>query len=201
MRSILIIGIVDIVLGIFAFVVPVKFYTIAMSLFTPSISPPFGIKTVQFIAFLLFLIAIILVVNGLALLFLGKKLERVPELKAFSEAGEYLGELKGVEIEEGEVERFEIEGEETEVVSKEEVSAIDDVMLLKEKEEKSTEHPMVGKEVYTELGEFLGYVESTTLGSEGEAIELLVAKGDKKRVVPREEIESSDGVIIVKAPD
>jgi sporulation protein YlmC with PRC-barrel domain len=197
MRSIQVIGIVNILIGIVWFSAPVKFYSAAMKLFTPEISPPFGVGAVQTVTFLLLLPAFILILNGVALLALGIKLERVPELKAFSEAGEYIGRLKGVEIEEGEVERFEVEEQ---VLEKEDVVAVDDVLLIKEREEfkgPAERHEFVGKEVYTKKGEYLGKVESVTLDKEGNATEFVTVKGDKRRVLQASDVDSSNDVIII----
>lgn len=196
------IGIFNIILGFIAFIAPVKFYSLASKLFTPEVSPPFSSGAVQTTTFLLFLPGIVLVVNGFALIALGYKLQHVPEMKAFTESGDYLGEVKGVEMEEGELERVEVEGDEPEVYSKEQVTAVDDVVLVKEEEELQGEvaqHEIVGKEVYSEEGDYYGKVESVTLDEEGNVLEFMAVRGSDKRIIASSDIASRNGVILVKA--
>jgi sporulation protein YlmC with PRC-barrel domain len=201
MRLIQGIGIFNILIGFLAFLAPVKFYLTASSLFTPSVSPPFTMGAVKTTTLFLFLPGIVLVINGIALIALGMKLQRVPEIKAFTEAGDYLGEVKGVEVEEGRVEKIEVgEEPEPEVYPKEKVAAVDDVMLVKEeKAPPMTKHEIVGKEVYSEAGDYYGKVESVTLNEEGKLLEFLVVKGETKRILSSADILTRGTVILVKA--
>ena len=93
MKTLKTIGIFNIVIGIIAFIAPVKFYSIASKLFIPEVSPPFSFDAVQTTTFLLFIPGIVLVINGIALIAMGYKLEHVPEMKAYSESGGYLESL------------------------------------------------------------------------------------------------------------
>jgi sporulation protein YlmC with PRC-barrel domain len=105
-------------------------------------------------------------------------------------------------MEEGEMERVEVEGEETEVYPKEQLTAVDDVVLVKEEEAPQgevTRHEIVGKEVYSEEGEYYGKVESVTLDEEGNVLEFMAVKGDDKRIIASSDIASRNGVILVKA--
>lgn len=201
MRSVQGIGILNIILGLIALYLPVKFYSFASNLFTSEVSPPFSLGAIKVLTLFLFLPSLVLVVNGIALLTLGIKLERVPEYKAFSEAGEYIGRLKGVKIKEGEVERFDLEGGEKEVLPGKRLVAMDDVVIVKRPDVDigGVRHEFIGKEVYTGLGEYLGKVESVVLDKEGEVLEFLAMRGSKKKLIKSEDIESHDGVIIVKS--
>ncbi|MEE8167314.1 MAG: PRC-barrel domain-containing protein [Candidatus Hydrothermarchaeales archaeon] len=200
MRSIRGIGILNILLGVIALWLPLKFYSFATSLFTPEVSPPFSLGAIKTLTIFLFLPSIVLITNGIALISLSSKLEKVPELKAFSEAGQYIGRLKGVEIAEGEVERFDLEGEK-EVLPKEQLTAVDDVMIIKKPPMGigGVHHEFISKEVYNEFGEYLGKVESVTVDKKGELIDFLAIRGKEKRTITTDDMDSSDGVIIVKS--
>lgn len=203
MKTVQGVGILNVVLGLIAVYLPIKFYSFASNLFTADVSPPFSLGAIKLLTLFLFLPSLVLVVNGIALITLGTKLERVPEYKAFSESGEYMGRLKGVEMAEGEVERFNVgEGEEEkEVLPGERLVAMDDVVIVKKPmvDIGGVRHEFVGKEVYTELGEYMGKVDSVVLDKQGEVIEFRAMRGDKKKVIKSEDVDSHDGVIIVKS--
>jgi sporulation protein YlmC with PRC-barrel domain len=129
--------------------------------------------------------------NGAALIILALKLEKVPELKVFSEKGEYVGRVKGVEAREGKFEKLEVKDK---VLSKEDI-AIKDVLVLKDK--KIEKHEFIGKEVYTTKGQYLGKVESVSLDPEGNVSQFTTIKDGKKKVVQGEKINSSGEVILV----
>ncbi len=201
MRSIQIIGIINIIIGIIALFGVWKFYSAANELFTPDVSPPFGPGAIKTAAFYFSIPGFILILNGAALYAIGSKLRNVPEFKAFSETGVYMGRLKGVEVEEGEVERFEVEGKETKVLQKDDLTAVDDVALIKGHEGDGSgkvRHELVGKEVYTKRGDYYGKVESVTLDKNGDIMEFLALKGGERKIIKHSDIESGNGVIIVK---
>tara|TARA_B100000315_G_C14572933_1_gene586513 strand:+ start:1403 stop:2017 length:615 start_codon:yes stop_codon:yes gene_type:complete len=195
------IGIFNIIIGIIAFIAPVKFYSIASKLFIPEVSPPFSFDAVQTTTFLLFIPGIMLVINGIALIAMGYKLEHVPEMKAYSESGDYLGKVKGVEVDSGELEKVEIEGEEVGIYKKENMTAVDDVVLIKEDEKNINEdvkqHGIVGKEVYDESGVYYGKIESVTLDEQDKLLEFMTIRGNTRTIINSSEISSSNGVILV----
>ncbi len=201
MRAVEGVGILNIGLGLIALYLPVKFYSFASGLFTPEVAPPFSLGAVKVLTVFLFLPTVILIVNGIAMLSLGLKLEKVPEYMAFSEAGEYMGRLKDVNIEEGEVESFDLDekGEETSH-TKDDLLAVDDVMIVKEPQVEigGVRHEFVNKEVYNGFGEYLGKVVEVTLDKDQEVISLLAMRGETEKVIKGDDIESSNGVIIVK---
>ncbi len=202
MRLVQGIGIFNIVIGLIALLAPVKFYLTATSLFTPAVSPPFTMGAIKTATFFLILPGVVLVVNGAALIVLGMKLQKVPEMKAFTEAGDYIGEVKGVEVEEGKVEKIQVgEEPEPEVYEKEQVAAVDDVVLVREEEAppRITRHEIVGKEVYSEAGDYYGKVDSVTLDEEGNLLEFLVTRGGSQRVIPSSDILTRGTVILVRA--
>lgn len=195
------IGIFNIIVGFIAFIAPVKFYSVASKLFTPEVSPPFAFGAVQTTTLFLFIPGIVLVVNGFALIALGYKLQHVPEMKAFTESGGYLGEVKGIEMGGGGMEKVEIGDDEPEVYPKEQVTAVDDVVLVKAEDEPQVEvaqHEIVGKEVYSQEGEYYGKVESVTLDEEGNVLEFMAIRGSDKRIIASSDIASRNGVILVK---
>ncbi len=61
-------GMAEIALGLFSFIIPVKFYTFAMKLFTPDVSPPFSMEAVLYTTLVLALPGVVLLINGVALL-------------------------------------------------------------------------------------------------------------------------------------
>jgi sporulation protein YlmC with PRC-barrel domain len=201
MRTVKAIGILNIVFGILFLIAPIKFYLASMKLFTPEVSPPFGLGVIRLITFLLIFPSLILILNGAAFFSLAWRIERVPEIKVFSEAGRYLGRVTGVEIgKEKEIEKFEVEGR---TFDKEDVAAVDDVLIVKEEEEikgPAERHEFVGREVYTTKGVYLGKVESVTLDPDGKPIEFVAVKGTKKEIFRSEDIKTSNDVIIIKSP-
>lgn len=201
MRLIQTIGVLNISIGVIWLLAPMKFYSAAMELFTPDVSPPFDASAVHTVTFLLLLPAFIFILNGIAIVFMGLKFDRVPELRVFKETGEYVGMVEGLEEKNGSIEKFLI-GDEKEIKEKGDILAMDDVILLKDDIGSGTpegrKHEFVGMEVYDTKGEYFGRVESVTLDESQNVTEFLVLRGENKRVIKTEDIESSNDVIIVK---
>ncbi|NOZ82533.1 MAG: hypothetical protein GXN98_01760 [Euryarchaeota archaeon] len=61
-------GVAEILLGLFSFLIPFKFYSFAMKLFTPDVSPPFSMEAVLYTTLVLALPGVVLLINGAALL-------------------------------------------------------------------------------------------------------------------------------------
>ncbi len=201
MRLIQLIGLINIGVGAVAFSVPLEFSSSARILFTSAVPPPFTMDAIQTLTYLLFIPGAILVLNGVALLLLGTKIRGVAELKVFSEAGEFMGRVKGVEVKEGKAEKLELEGRE-EVLPREELSAAGEVLIAKEERaEGKVRHEFVGKEVYTQLGEYLGKVESVFLDDKGDAIDFTVVRGENRKIIKFSDVDATDGAIIVKSQE
>ncbi len=210
MRIIIAIGAVNVLLGLFAFLAPLKFYSIASQLFTPEISPPFSFSLVQTAALYLSLPADVLLLNGAAFMLLGLKLERVAELRAFSEEGNSMGKLKAVEVEDGKVKKFELEddsGSKT-FFKKEAIAAVRSALIVRSGAQESApksmprsvvENEFVGKEVYNQFGKYYGKVVSVNLDDSGRVSDFLAVRGSEKRVIKANDVDSNDGVIIVRA--
>jgi sporulation protein YlmC with PRC-barrel domain len=197
MRAIRVIGAVDIILGLIFAVVPIEFYKMVKALFTPSIQPPLGWGTIWSIVVVLWIPTLALILSGVALLLVDEKLINVPEYEVYTETGKFVGGLKKVRMVEGEVESFVVDEEEgEEEILEEDVVAGDDVILVKE--ERTRRHPSIGKEVYTERGDFLGYVVEVKVDSENNLLELEVEKGEFKSTVKKPDIISIERVILVK---
>ncbi|MFQ6003852.1 MAG: hypothetical protein ACE5KJ_08905, partial [Candidatus Zixiibacteriota bacterium] len=114
------------------------------------------------------------------------------------DAGEYMGEVEGVEVEGESVRSLELERGVK--VPKEDLSGVDDVVVVKKRKgKKKTKHHFVWKEVFTELGEFIGRVEDVELDELGEIVKLEAAKGSATRIIAKDDIVGSNGVIMIKA--
>lgn len=211
MRVIIAIGAANILLGLFAFLAPLKFYSIASQLFTPEISPPFSFGLVQTAALYLSLPAVVLLLNGAALVLLGFKMEHVAELEAFSEEGSSLGMVKAVEAEEGRVKKFELEDEagKRAVFKKDAIAAVRSALIVRSGAQESASAPIarrsivenefVGKEVYNQFGKYYGKVSSVNLDALGKVSDFEVVRGNERRVIRSSDVDSNDGVIIVRA--
>lgn len=201
MRIIQTIGVLNVFIGVIWLLAPMKFYSAAMALFTPDVSPPFDASAVHTVTFLLLLPAFIFILNGIAIVFIGLKFERVAELKVFKPTGEYVGLVEGLEEKNGDIEKFLVGGEE-EIKEKDDILAMDDVILLKDdlvsESLEGRRHEFVGMEVYDKRGEYFGRVEFVTLDESQNVTEFLVLRGENKRIIKPEDIESSNDVIIVK---
>lgn len=201
MRIIQTIGVLNVFIGVIWLLAPMKFYSAAMALFTPDVSPPFDASAVHTVTFLLLLPAFIFILNGIAIVFIGLKFERVAELKVFKPTGEYVGLVESLEEKNGDIDKFLIGGEE-EIKEKDDILAMDDVILLKDdlvsESLEGRRHEFVGMEVYDRRGEYFGRVEFVTLDESQNVTEFLVLRGENKRIIKPEDIESSNDVIIVK---
>lgn len=202
MRVFQLIGAINILIGIVWLLAPMKFYSAAMGLFTPEVSPPFDASAVNSVTVLLLLPAIIFMVNGIAIFFMGLRFDRVPELKVFKETGEYVGRVKSVEEKKGEIEKFLVEDEE-EIRKKDDILSMDDVILVKSDAEggitPERKHEFMGLEVYDKNGDYFGKVESVTLDDNFDATEILAVRGDSKKIFKTEEFEPKKDVIIIKS--
>jgi len=182
------VGVLNLILGAVALLAPVKFYSFATKLFTPDVAPPFGAEAIRSATLMLLIPGLVLIANGVALLYLSRVLEAPG--RASPEAGEYLRRLRREEgLERG--------GEEFELAS-EELEETPGYALSQEEEFVRVRHEMIGKEVYDRKGNYYGRVESVTLNEEGELREFLVRRRDRRRVFKAEDIESNDGVVLVR---
>ncbi len=198
MRTIRIIGIANVILGVAFAVVPLNFFKMVRSMFSSSLQPPFGWGAVWTVALLLWVPTLTLIISGAALILIEEKLGNVPEYKVFTDTGKFVGRIKEVIAPEGDVESFVVDDEEEgEIeIQKEDVISGDDVVLVKE--DRLKKHPSVGKEVYSEKGEFLGYVKDVRMSSEDDVEEIDVGKGDVNTTITKENIISMDRVVLVK---
>ncbi|WP_456475709.1 PRC-barrel domain-containing protein [Candidatus Pyrohabitans sp.] len=198
MKVVRAVGVLNLLFGLVALLAPVKFYSFAMRLFTPDVSPPFGVGAIQLTTLMLFIPSLVLIANGAALLFLSYRLE-TPAKAASSPTREYLKRLseeEGLKLSD-EGEEFELfEGE-----AKEELEETPGYALSQGEEYVKVRHEMIGKEVYDKRGNYYGRVISVTLGEEGDVREFLVKRGDRKRVFSSEDVEANDGVILVRRQD
>ena len=195
MKVVRAVGVLNLILGFVALLAPVKFYTFAMKLFTPDVSPPFGTGAIRMTAFVLLLPGLVLIANGAALLYLSYALEAAPR-SAAPATREYLRRLRKEEgLGWSEKEEFELPGDE----AREELEETPGLALSQGGEYIRLRHEMIGKEVYDRKGNYYGKVVSVTLSEEGEVREFLVRRRDKRRVFSAEDIESNNGVILVRA--
>lgn len=197
MRLIRVIGAVNVILGVVFSIIPIQFYRMIKTVLTPSIQPPFGWGAIWTVALLLWIPTLGLIISGVALILIDEKLIKVPEYDVYTGTGKFLGSIRKVKAPEGVAESFIVDEEEgEEEILDEDVLAGDDVVLVKE--DRTRRHSAVGKEVYTERGDFLGYVKDVALGPEGGLIEINVRKGEFKTTVKKSDILSIDTIILVK---
>lgn len=191
MRQLRAIIVVSILLGIISLSIPLRFYGVMSSIFGSLTPPPFDFAVVRTFTFVFALPAITLILMGIALYYVMEKLEKVAELEVIRESGEVMGYLKKVRVEEGEVESFVVdEGKE---IGKEDILAVDDTIIVK-----MPENEFEGKEVYTEVGEFLGYVKDVEVDENEEPVSIEVEKKDKKIEINVRDVVSTENVVIVK---
>ena len=196
MKVVRAVGVLNLLLGLVALLAPVKFYSFAMRLFTPDVSPPFGVDAIQLTTLMLFIPSLVLIANGAALLFLSYRLETSTKV-ASSPTREYLKRLSEEEgLKLGEGEEFELFEE-----AKEELEETPGYALSQGEEYVKVRHEMIGKEVYDRRGNYYGRVISVTLDEEGDVREFLVKRGDRKRVFSSEDVETNNGVILVRRQD
>jgi sporulation protein YlmC with PRC-barrel domain len=204
MRLFQTVGAINIFIGAVWLLAPVKFYSAAMELFTPEVSPPFDVGAVHTVTFLLLLPALLFILNGVTIVIMGLKFDRVPELRVFKETGEYLGRVEGLEEMGGDIERFLVEGDE-DIKEKDDILAVDDVIIVKDDlgpEITSSEgirHEYIGTEVYDKKGEYFGVVESVSLDENQNITEFLVLRGESKKIIKAADVESDNDVIIIKS--
>ena len=197
------IGAVNIFIGVVWLMAPVKFYSAAMALFTPEVSPPFDTGAVTTVTFLLLLPALLFILNGVTILVMGQRFDKVPELRVFKDTGEYMGRVEALEELDGEIERFLVEGDD-DVKEKDDILAMDDVMIVKDDlgpeipSSDGVRHAYIGTEVYNKKGEYFGIVESVSLDENQEITEFLVMRGETKKVIKATEVKSDNDVIIIK---
>jgi len=201
MRLFQTIGVLNILIGGIWLLAPIKFYSAAMELFTPEVSPPFDAGAVHTVTFLLLLPAFIFILNGITIMFMGLKFDRIPELRVFRETGEYVGRGGGIEERRGDIGRF-LVGDDEEVKEKDDILAMDDVIIIKDDIEsgisEGIRHEFIGMEAYNKKGEYFGMVESVSLDENQNVTEFLVLRGENKRVIKAEDVESQNDVIIIK---
>lgn len=192
MRQLRVLVLVCILLGLFSLSFPLKFYGVMSGIFG-SLSPaPFDFSVVKTFTFIFALPAITLILLGVALYFITVKLENVAELEVIRESGERIGGLKKVRIDEDVIESFVTDEEE--VIEKEEVAGVDDAVMVK-----MSENEYEGKEVYSEVGEFLGYVKNVITDEHEVITSLEVEKKGQMTEVRESDVLSAENVVIVRA--
>ena len=199
------IGAVNIFIGVVWLMAPLKFYSAAMALFTPEISPPFDTGAVTTVTLLLLLPALLFILNGVTIMVMGERFDRVPELRVFKESGAYVGRVEALEEINGEIEKFLVDGDE-DIRGKEDILAMDDVIIVKDEVDDiesvssgRVRHGYIGTEVYNKKGEYFGIVESVSLDENQNITEFLVLRGDSKKIIRAADVESDDDVIIIKS--
>jgi sporulation protein YlmC with PRC-barrel domain len=191
MRQLRAIVAVSIILGVISLSIPLRFYGIMSGIYDSLTPPPFNFAVVRTFTFVFALPAITLILMGIALYYVVEKLERVAELEVITKRGAGVGRLKKIRLEEDEVESIVVEGGRE--IEKEDVVAVDDTIIVK-----TSAGEFEGKEVYTEVGEFLGYVKNVKVDENEEPVTLEVEKKDKKVDRSVDDVISADMVVIVK---
>ncbi len=192
MRQLRAIILVSVALGLISLSIPIRFYGTMSGIFG-SLSPaPFDFSVVRTFTFIFALPAITLLLLGIAVYYITLKLERVAELEVLRETGEARGTLKKIRVVDEEIESIETEKDRS--IKKGEILAIDDTIIVKEPKDE-----FEGKEVYSEVGDFLGYVRDVKTDDSGEVFSIGVEKRDIQREIAVEDVLSVENVIIIKA--
>jgi sporulation protein YlmC with PRC-barrel domain len=183
---------ISILLGILSLSIPLKFYGVMSGIFGSLDPAPFNFSVVRTFTIVFALPAITLILMGIALYYVVIRLEKMPELEVIRESGEFMGTVKKVMVDEGEVESFVLD--EDKEVETEDVLAVDDTIIVKAPENEFDE-----KEVYSEVGEFIGVVTGFKTDELGEITSLDVVKGETKKSVAVGDVLSTENVVIIKA--
>jgi sporulation protein YlmC with PRC-barrel domain len=192
MRQLRAIIVVFLLLGILSLSIPLRFYGLMSSIYGSMTPAPFNFTVVRTLTVVFALPAITLILVGIALYFVVEKLERVAELEVIRESGEDLGRVKKIRVEDDEVKSYVTE--EDREIGKEDILAVDDAVIVK-----LPDNEFDQKEVYSEAGEFLGYVTEVLSDDSGEVSAIIVEKKEKKREIPIDDVLSVESIIIVKA--
>ncbi len=192
MRQLRAIIVLSILMGVLSLTIPLKFYGVMSSIFGSMTPPPFNYSVMRTLTIVFALPAVTLIIMGVALYYVVEKLERVAELEVIRTSGESLGRVKKVRMDEGEVESFVTE--EDREIEKEDVLAVDDAVIVK-----LPENEFIEKEVYSEVGEFLGNVKNVVSDAFGDIGGIEVEKKGISTEIRAADILSVDKVIIVRA--
>jgi sporulation protein YlmC with PRC-barrel domain len=192
MKQLRAIIVISILLGILSLSIPLKFYGVMSGIFGSLDPAPFNFSVVRTFTIVFALPAITLILMGVALYYVVIRLEKMPELEVIRESGEFMGTVKKVMVDEGEVESFVLD--EDKEVETEDVLAVDDTIIVKAPENEFDE-----KEVYSEVGEFIGVVTGFKTDELGEITSLDVVKGETKKSVAVGDVLSTENVVIIKA--
>lgn len=192
MKELRAIIVICILLGVASLSIPLRFYGVMSSIYGSLTPPPFNFSVVRTLTIVFTLPALTLIIMGVALYYVEEKLKKVAELEVIRESGETIGRVKKVRIEDEKVESFITE--EDRRIDKEDVLAIDDAVIVK-----LPQNEFEQKEVYNEVGDFLGYVRDVKSDEAENIASILVEKKGKSVEIPVREILSVEKVIIVKA--
>jgi len=192
MRQLRAIIVISILLGLASLTIPLRFYGLMSRIYGSLTPAPFNFAVVRTLTLVFALPAITLILMGVALYYIVMKLERVAELEVIRESGESLGHLKKGSVSKGAISSY-LTDEDREI-EKKDVLAVDDAVIVKLPENEFEE-----KEVYSEAGEFLGYVKGGKNDAFGDISAIEVVKKDRSIDIRVEDVLSVEKVIIVKA--
>jgi sporulation protein YlmC with PRC-barrel domain len=191
MRQLRAIIVISILLGLISLTIPIRFYGTMSSIFGTLAPKPFNFAVVRTLTFVFALPAITLILMGIAIYYIVERLDRMAELEVIRESGEVLGHVKKVRVEDEGLETLVTERDRE--IEKDDILAIDDAVIVR-----LPENEYVEKEVYSERGEFLGYVKNVESDVSGEVAALVVKKKDKKIVINVADVLNVEKIIIVK---
>lgn len=184
--------VVCLLLGVLSLSIPLKFYGLMSSIFGTMTPAPFNFTVVRTLSLVFALPAITLILVAIALYFVVEKLERVAELEVILESGEDLGRVKKIRVKDDEIKSYVTEDDRE--IRKDDVLAVDDAVIVK-----LADNEFETKEVYSEAGEFIGYVTKVRCDDSEEVCAITVEKKEKKREIGIDNVLSVESIIIVKA--
>ncbi|HDH28913.1 MAG TPA: hypothetical protein ENH13_07245 [Euryarchaeota archaeon] len=192
MRQLRAIIVVCLLLGAASLILPLKFYGLMSGIYGSLTPAPFNFTVVRTLTIVFALPGITLLLVAVALYFVLEKLERAADLEVIGEGGEDLGRVKKIRVEEDMLAGFVTE--EDMEISKEDVLAVDDAVMVK-----LPDNEFEKKEVYSEAGEFLGYVTKACSDDAGDITSIVVERRGVRKEISSDDVLSVESVVIVKA--
>jgi len=192
MKQLRAIIVICLLLGASSLLLPLKFYGLMSGIYGSLTPAPFNFTVVRTLTIVFALPGVTLLLVAAALYFVLEKLERTADLEVIGAGGEDLGRVKKIRMEEDEIAGYVTESDRE--ISKDDVLAVDDAVIVK-----LPDNEFEQKEVYSEAGEFLGYVSNVSSNENGDITAIVVERRGVRKEISSDDVLSVESVVIVKA--
>ncbi len=192
MKQLRAIIVVCLLLGAASLILPLKFYGLMSGIYGSLTPAPFNFTVVRTLTIVFALPGITLLLMGVALYFVHEKLKRAADLEVIRESGEDLGRVKKIRVKDDEIAAYVTETDRE--ILNEDVLAVDDAVIVK-----LPDNEFEQKEVYSEAGEFLGYVTEACSNEAGDITSIVVERRGNRKEISSDDVLSVESIIIVKA--